>query len=760
VLELFGYKWIFDYNVVAALDPTYRKFLVDERESPEELEHNMLDPVCAPTGHLRTAYGHDYTGDEMEVIGAMGGAADNKRKKRARRRMEFNKKEEPTSPFAESVTALIDDIRTFGDSQDAASSEAEKEDEPEKFPKHLVIKPEYRNPPAAENPIPPERQLQPPKTVLGTGSKFYYPKHIFYYVEEDKYRDKAAVLVCRHKFSKSDDGKLRLIISKYRFDRRNNSMTEERKSLIMYIYNPKTKQMYKRTLNPKKIPRGPNCKPGSPDRHRWVGQLRNCGIDQRMMASIPDPCFQGGNEIVVKFLQELFAAVQADVPDAISDQTIANTIATVRKDDWYTQMEEIIYTIASTILKHKVGKNMTWLDKDTHKALVVLYRKRDIDRLLDDSLPQFHWEDGYDKAAKLRLNRIGKLVPKLQKHNNFRCAVETILGKWYTKATYAYLRVFSEFVNDTDLQTFFEVMHSKEVPRAFRHKIKRSLNAVSKMYCNDAALKLSYHFIDKMMDGANYFLTQQKHQDGKKRRARHFDSYIKFCDRVFDPANNKYSEKVDWHTWHDMMTMAHQLRIRLRPNKIKNVTEMQETHDKLSAIQRRDASILAQYSNTKFLPFNHPEELYGDGYAFVFLGSAVDLVHEGETMHHCVASYTDRCMRGSSIVFSVRKGDRSYITLELYGRDYSIVQKYTVGDNHINNEAILDMIDEWHVDLLDMHKDDEISYHEMCAEHFEQERMRLRKEAIKQFGVDLVEEEPDDGAFMTSDLDVDYAFGI
>ena len=53
-----------------------------------------------------------------------------------------------------------------------------------------------------------------------------------------------------------------------------------------------------------------------------------------------------------------------------------------------------------------------------------------------------------------------------------------------------------------------------------------------------------------------------------------------------------------------------------------------------------------------------------------------ELIYEGSTMHHCVASYADRVIAGSSIIFFMRKADKPdepYITME-FDRQGSLVQ--------------------------------------------------------------------------------------
>lgn len=57
---------------------------------------------------------------------------------------------------------------------------------------------------------------------------------------------------------------------------------------------------------------------------------------------------------------------------------------------------------------------------------------------------------------------------------------------------------------------------------------------------------------------------------------------------------------------------------------------------------------------------------YQDGdYEVVPLTSSMDLAMEGQAMHHCVGSYADRCYRGYSRIFSIRKAGQRLATAEI-----------------------------------------------------------------------------------------------
>jgi hypothetical protein len=212
-----------------------------------------------------------------------------------------------------------------------------------------------------------------------------------------------------------------------------------------------------------------------------------------------------------------------------------------------------------------------------------------------------------------------------------------------------------------------------------------------------------------------------------RHNAEFIDPWIKLCRRLID----ELGIGMDWRTFRDTMRMAERFRLRVRVNKFKSAVEVYELHQRLVQYQNRDNGILNDFAHETFLPFAHPTEEY-EGFRFEFLDTAKKLVDEGRSMHHCVGGYAYRCVNGSSIIFSMRKGDRSYITIELNGSTLSIVQKYTIGDNVVNNEAINEVVDKWHKDVLKLHKDDDCSYAIICENYVTEKREKEEREHAEQ----------------------------
>jgi hypothetical protein len=110
-------------------------------------------------------------------------------------------------------------------------------------------------------------------------------------------------------------------------------------------------------------------------------------------------------------------------------------------------------------------------------------------------------------------------------------------------------------------------------------------------------------------------------------------------------------------------------------------------------------------------------------------------VDEGILMHHCVGSYADNCANGRSIIFSMRKDGKGYVTIELNTRTYVVSQQYTLHDITVTNQKALDIINKWDNDCIELHKNDKESYYGICQKkvkaYLDKERDKGLKELVK-----------------------------
>lgn len=83
-------------------------------------------------------------------------------------------------------------------------------------------------------------------------------------------------------------------------------------------------------------------------------------------------------------------------------------------------------------------------------------------------------------------------------------------------------------------------------------------------------------------------------------------------------------------------------------------------------------------------------------------GSMVEMIQEGQKMHHCVASYTDRFISGSSMIFFMRKAsdpNNPYITME-FDRTGRLVQAKKAYNASINDATETALIQQFRTEVL------------------------------------------------------------
>src|SRR5574340_705756 len=160
--------------------------------------------------------------------------------------------------------------------------------------------------------------------------------------------------------------------------------------------------------------------------------------------------------------------------------------------------------------------------------------------------------------------------------------------------------------------------------------------------------------------------------------------------------------------------MADRLHIRIRPNKFSSKHDVKEMHDKLSEYERRNLRVqfeMKRLEVSEFTPFDHPDEEF-EGFKFVHLNTPEALLDEGTNMRHCVGGYADYCVAGESIIFSMRRGDRSFVTIELSGRDLVIKQRYSLNDARIVGSRANEIINAWHNAVVKLNQGNR-SYYEV-----------------------------------------------
>jgi hypothetical protein len=199
---------------------------------------------------------------------------------------------------------------------------------------------------------------------------------------------------------------------------------------------------------------------------------------------------------------------------------------------------------------------------------------------------------------------------------------------------------------------------------------------------------------------------------------------------------------IGWTLFRDTINMASELGIRVRINKFLCVNDIAYIHDRFTEYQQRDLEAFNKYNNFEFLKFESPDKYYEE-FRFIQLLTPADLVKEGKEMHHCVGGYSNRCLDGSSIIFSMFK-DRSWVTIELNGNDqtYPIAQMYTIKDFSIRNSVILSIIEKWRSDVERMHSNDDTLYSIKARDYYEYQKNQIRLLELRK--INQEELEPDE----------------
>lgn len=138
--------------------------------------------------------------------------------------------------------------------------------------------------------------------------------------------------------------------------------------------------------------------------------------------------------------------------------------------------------------------------------------------------------------------------------------------------------------------------------------------------------------------------------------------YVEICDRLARQAR-VLSKKKEYQEIRDIVNdtidMAEQLEVEINPNW--SLNRWREEHDNFSR-----QLLTQEYSTEKFTKTLYPKllpEISLDGCTAKLLLSPFEVALEGQTMHHCVASYAYTCERGDYAVYHVTDSKGNVSTL-------------------------------------------------------------------------------------------------
>ena len=679
-------EYVFDYGLVLKEDPTFEKFIQYEQVGIElEKELAGRRAVAIPEDQADDlAIIRGDTKEEKGIIDFVHDASD-----KAIDSLE-------PGPDLNMLNAAVDGHNMYRQSSEALT------------PQPIVnLKPEYEDPPNP-NYDPSIPQLLPPNRFLKEGSKIWMGSDVFYcfhtYPSRDKEQGKSISVIARYHFSRKLPF-IRLIHTKYWFDRAKNVMSEHKAGFKSWVYNVETKQMYLIKKERKNTKTKAHF-------HNRIRKVFNVLLESDW----------NGNEcpsrLINKFLNNITQIVIKDIGEIVIPEPHSPGPGYVGPSSAQRMK------LAVTLLQHRVGQPTRWLNylfisnlwsimSDVHFYDRVQFgqpRGRNLENLQKR-------ERALNTIRKnSRRNTVGKLIPNLQKNNHMRTAVKSVFGKYYSKFFVKLLNMGE--IDKKFLSLWISCTHEGIIDKNLYHWFVQSINN------NDIELvKQIILTITPML----YSLLGAHGEDDKTEITLRAKSYIKTCKRLY--TRNKLS-LPPWYIWNDMCDMAGQLNIRIRPNKLTGAVDVHAVHDKLTSIIRRDRYVINKYKDVIFDEFVSPDKDY-DGFHFIQLRTAEALTQEGIVMHHCVGGYASRCARGKSIIFSMRKSGKSYVTIELNPNgDHKIVQQYTLHDITVTGGEALNLINKWHSDCVALHVKDAETYYDRCRKREDKDMQEARNNVL------------------------------
>lgn len=658
-------KYVFDYGLVLKEDPSFEKFIEYEQEVDNNDEGLLgaLNPERRIGAVTQPRYGTTTT---------------EKRKEKAEEKEIIDFVHDKDSKDPDWFDRAVDEIEPHIGIEPTTPFKALKSQS------MVKLKPEYEDPPNP-NYDPSIPQLLPPNRFLKESSEIWMGEDTFYrfHIYPSQDGNPHISTINRYHYSYQLPF-IRFLDTTYWFDRSKNTMSECKTHFKSWVYNTETKQIYLIRYKQNNLKKRARF-------HSSIKKMFN------MLSEADWNENEGPDRLKDKFLNSITQVVIKDIGEVIIPEPY--------NLDYVSENRTQRMKLAVTLLQHRVGQPIHWLNYLFISNLwVIMSDLHFYDRIqfgqprtprASDPIDREKEENAIRKNS--RKNTVGRLIPNLQKSNHMRTAVKSVFGIYYSKFFVKLLNILE--IDKEFLSLWITCMHEGLIDKDLYHWFVQSVSN------NNASLvKRIINAIVPML----YSLIA-KHDNAVPRSK----SYIRTCKRLKKADKGNQLDIPSWHTWNDMYNMADQLNIRIRPNKLTEASIV-TVHNKLSDIVSRDREIIRKYQNVIFDEFASPTKYY-DGFRFVQLRTAEELRHEGIVMHHCVGGYAYNCAEGTSIIFSMRKDDKSYITLELSPKGgHEILQQYTLHDITVTSEKVLDIINRWHSDCIALHVKDTETYYNRC----------------------------------------------
>jgi hypothetical protein len=714
----------FDWNLMAKLDPSYLQYLEDVNQIKlEEDETYGLNPGDPNIHGFNARELRQLAREEEADLDTDYRAAGLTEEERAIVEMMHNGDKAPVEEGGVIEGASL--LSRVRDAVMATSDDIE--------PKYR-LKAEYRDYPVRTSPIVP--LLPPPKRVLSPGSEFWFNDNIHYEIHSGSERNEDVVWLIKQKLYRKPN-KVGMLKATYRLDRLHDASQELKKMFRLVVYNLETARLYYITGQ------------DNGKHKRITKKITQMGLNKNGTDSLMSVA---NRRLTTKFVEIVLNHVIKQIPDLyIPPQPerkvkqlgpfeemhrlkINDEVMEIVNDSAYRGT--LLYT---TMLQHKVGHRLEWLsDANFINNVSEFASQRDLTSRLIGGKHVSNEEEQREaekRDTKLKRKTLYTVFPNLRERPGAKTVTKSLFGPYHKKFFHKILTwkdVDKDFfINAVNfLMDIVYATNKGVMPNDLYHLIvalvKRG-DAISRRQLGQISILLSD------LRGNQWEVDPQPDPE-TVRKAGFYTRTVRNIMPIWDTDEAAVNEVVKWHTFRDMLDMASELNIRVRVNKFHCAQDVMQLHDRFSFFQQRDLEAYNKFDMYDFLPFESPDKEYG-GFRFLQLLTPAALVDEGKTMRHCVGGYSERCLTGKSIIYSMFK-DRSWITIEINGADLTIQQKYTIRDFTVQNREINQLILDWHADLNRMHQNDKEPYQVRALAYYEYQKARQKIQRLESMNDD------------------------
>lgn len=684
--------WNVDWDLVAYLDPDYaHKYLVRRLNKPEPKQESTVDKDALTMRQkageqIRNTYDRyidteELTEEDKQILDLMHCAKSVPRtetREMVRNYVQIERPPQPATPNEILGTDGPDDelflIQEPGVLHISTTRRREKVKVRSKY-RHLEYFPSRRHMEVHEAcvaPFIPSVPLLPlPRNFQAGDSRAKVTDETEYAIHNHALLDDHSLMWYYRIIE--DDTHIKLVAYQYALNKIHNTIrTTNVVGKNRLVFNKKTGNLY--TITWEKTKKGIKHSPA---------KCRIRGISNQFM-SISIMLHNFREPHIVKFVKSMCKAVAAKlgVPE---EQLLQGSMIST----YNGRIDMFVQKIMMLLWQSKIGQVIPWLDSNIFSAVVNIregwqgytptYNGTNPDPLLFKK-PNFG--KGFFKALK--------------KKPHPSTVFKQMLGEAYSATTQKMCYAIQEQHRFHNMIYFIELM--------FKHK--RMYHFVANVAINDPLI------LNALLNASHELMFGARRDEYKAL----FTKYINALE-----AQSKHlhtdddSRVITWELFRDTIQMAERYGISINANKLCHYDFVRGLHDRFVKFINRDAAVRREMANIEFVYFATPEKEY-NGFVFKFLKNADELLDEGDTMKHCVGNYGHRCASGESIIFSMRRGNIGYMTLELNGDDprLSIKQQYSRHDVTVNNPEVLKIVDEWHKDMRELHKNKKYTYGSQC----------------------------------------------